>query len=76
MAQATEFGASANWPLVAGIGILGAVLIYALYLVNQQLNTVTSPASSALSSAGQIANQVWCWLTFQSGNCLSGGSDQ
>jgi len=40
----------ANWPLVIGIGILAAVVFYALYIVNNAATTVETPLGQILAA--------------------------
>jgi hypothetical protein len=67
----------ANWPLVVGVGILAAVVFYALYIVNEQLNTAVDPLiaqiQNLLNNAQQaIANPLCSWFGIF---CSSGSSD-
>jgi hypothetical protein len=52
-----SFGAEINWPLVAGLGVTAAVLFYALYIVNaqlQQLDALGQGAASAIANAASV----------------------
>lgn len=47
--QEIKAGAEVNWPVVAGVGILGAVAFYLLYSVNNLLGQVESVTITPLS---------------------------
>jgi hypothetical protein len=68
MAQGASFGAEINWPLVAGLGVAAAVLFYALYIANNQLQA----ADSAVASIGNIPSSIGNWIS----GLFSGDSDQ
>jgi hypothetical protein len=79
----------ANWPLVIGVGILAAVVFYALYIANNLLNgdpNANQSPSSGVASGGIIGaitsitqgvasafNNFLCSFSL-GGNC--NGSDQ
>jgi hypothetical protein len=54
----TGFSANVNWPLVAGLGVAAAVLFYALYIVNNQLNTLDSAAQALADGVKNAASVV------------------
>lgn len=54
MAYEARADLGANWPLVAGVGILALVLFYALYIVNGQLDA----ADNALAQLGQWLGNI------------------
>jgi hypothetical protein len=45
---------NANWPIVAGLGVAAAVLVYALYIVNEQLQQ----ADNLIGGAGTDVQSV------------------
>jgi hypothetical protein len=53
-----NFGAEINWPLVAGLGVTAAVLFYALYIVNGQLQQIDSLGSGLASAIQGVASTV------------------
>lgn len=73
--MAAEYRASAdlgaNWPLVVGVGILAAVLVYALFIVNEQLTPVSTATSGLAGLLGSIENAIEAplnWLANLGGN--------
>jgi threonine/homoserine efflux transporter RhtA len=54
----TGFSANINWPLVAGLGLTAAVLFYALYIVNGQLNAIDSAATTLSQAASNAASAI------------------
>jgi hypothetical protein len=55
----------ANWPLVAGVGILAALLFYALYIVNGQLNQADNLVGGTASDVQKILSPItglFSWL--------------
>ncbi len=65
----THVGAEINWPLVAGLGVTAAVLFYALYIVNGQLQQVDNAVTGIASPFAAISSAI---SNFFNG----GGSDQ
>jgi len=59
MTSGASFGANINWPLVAGLGVTAAVLFYALYIVNGQLQQLDSLGTGVASSIQGAAS----WIT-------------
>jgi hypothetical protein len=43
-------GAEVNWPVVAGVGVLGIVACYILYSVNNLIQQAENDIGSALSA--------------------------
>jgi hypothetical protein len=58
MAQSYEAGANINWPLVAGLGVAAAVLIYALNIVNGQLQQLDTGISAIGSEAQTLTSPI------------------
>lgn len=47
-----------DWPLVAGLGVVAAVVFYALYIVNGQLNALDSAATSLSQGISNAASVI------------------
>lgn len=58
MAYEARADLAANWPLIAGIGILAAVLFYALYIVNGQLQQADNLIGGAGSDVQEILSPI------------------
>jgi hypothetical protein len=53
-----SFGAEINWPLVAGLGVTAAVLFYALYIVNGQLQQADQLVGGTASTLQSIVSPI------------------
>jgi len=64
----------ANWPLVVGVGLIAAVLFYALYIVNNQLQGADQIIGGAGSDVQSILSPItglFSWV----GNLFNSSSD-
>lgn len=74
MAGQGNVSAEINWPLVAGLGVTAAVLFYALYIVNGQLQQADSLLGGAASDVQSVISPITNALNWASGLFGSGGS--
>jgi hypothetical protein len=66
-----------DWPLVVGLGVVAAVIFYALYIVNGQLNALDTAASTLSTAASNAAGAITSPLkTIQGWFDGTGGSDE
>jgi hypothetical protein len=54
----TNVNANINWPLVAGLGVAAAVLFYALYIVNNQLQQADQLVGGASSDVQAVLSPI------------------
>jgi hypothetical protein len=64
MAQGYSTDLDANWPLVIGVGLIVAVVFYALYIVEQQL----TPISTTTGALSNFINGILNFFTPSSTN--------
>ena len=69
----------ANWPLVVGVGILAAVVFYALYIINQAASgpeTAINGVSGLVGSITGFFSNIFSGLTGWFNDNVSSPSDQ
>jgi hypothetical protein len=73
--MAENYSANVNWPLVAGLGVAAAVLFYALYIVNGQLQQADSLVGGAASDIQAVVSPItsaFSWVGGLFGDSTSG----